>query len=494
MSQVTSGLKIEKIDGNDVIIRTQTTYDENDPNSPSSVKETQIQVAIDEDDYNSLSSDLQGGAAGGRFYAIIKKTTRNSDGTFNEVYSDSISATEPVKKVLENRNSTLSRTLDQMSVDALVKAEPNTPQALWLSQHPTLENVGLGQLGNIQYDANGNVIYEGSDTQRPGTIPSFTIESFAIAAERQLEYETLCYPEDLKNGGQDRVVFSMFYQTGRSLNFDVTNADGNPFTFGKRNLTRIVGDVTLPIQSGIQDTNQVDYQRGTLNPVMGALASVALDPMQAIQQAAQIINMDIGEMQRALNTPASKNILTALRTYLAQTAIGAQGLIPRTTGAILNPNLELLLQAPQLRSFDFNFKMSARDRSEATQIRKIIRFFKQGMTVKRSPTSLFMVSPNMFRIRYKTKVNGEMIDHPSIGQIKDCALTAINTQYTPDGTYMTFDDDARTMTSYNIRMQFTELEPLTESNYTDDQRLLESSQSGPVFEDNTAKRTDSIGY
>ena len=43
-------------------------------------------------------------------------------------------------------------------------------------------------------------------------------------------------------------------------------------------------------------------------------------------------------------------------------------------------------------------------------------------------------------------------------------------------------------------MQFTELEPLTESNYTDDQRLLESSQSGPVFEDNTAKRTDSIGY
>ena len=493
MSQVTSGLKIEKIDGNDVIIRTQTTYDENDPNSPSSVKETQIQVAIDEDDYNSLSSDLQGGSAAGRFYAIIKKTTRNSDGTFNEVYSDSISATEPVKKVLKNKNSTLSRTLDQMSVDALVKAEPNTSELIWLSQHPTLENVSLGQNGVVQYDADGRIIYEGSDTQRPG-VSSFTIESFAVAAERQLEYETLCYPEDLKNGGQDRVVFSMFYQTGRSLNFDVTNADGNPFTFGKRQLTRIVGDVTLPIQSGIQDTNQVDYQRGTLNPVMGALASVALDPMQAIQQAAQIINMDIGEMQRALNTPASKNILTALRTYIAQTAIGAQGLIPRTTGAILNPNLELLLQAPQLRSFDFNFKMSARDRDEATQIRKIIRFFKQGMTVKRSPTSLFMVSPNMFRIRYKTKVNGEMIDHPSIGQIKDCALTAINTQYTPDGTYMTFDDDARTMTSYNIRMQFTELEPLTESNYTDDQRLLESSQSETIFEDNTARRTDSIGY
>ena len=55
MSQVTSGLKIEKIDGNNVIIRTQTTYDENNSNSPSSVKETQL-VVIDEDVYNSLMS------------------------------------------------------------------------------------------------------------------------------------------------------------------------------------------------------------------------------------------------------------------------------------------------------------------------------------------------------------------------------------------------------------------------------------------------------
>ena len=141
MSTVTSGLKIEKIDGNDVIIRTQTTYDSDNPNSINSVQETQIQVAVDEDDYNSLSSDLQGGATGGRFYAIIKKTTQNTDGTYNEVYSDSISATEPVKKVLENQNSTLSRTLDQMSVDALVKAEPNTPEYYWLGQHPTLDNI-----------------------------------------------------------------------------------------------------------------------------------------------------------------------------------------------------------------------------------------------------------------------------------------------------------------------------------------------------------------
>jgi len=182
-----------------------------------------------------------------------------------------------------------------------------------------------------------------------------------------------------------------------------------------------------------------------------------------------------------LNTTASTNIINALRVYLAQTATGTQGLIPRTTGAILNPNLELLLSAPNLRSFEFSFKMSARSRTEATQIKKIIRFFKQGMSVKRSPTSLFIVSPNMFRIKYLTN---DGIQHPSIGRIKDCALTSINTQYAPDGTYMTFDDEARTMTSYQIDMTFTELEPLTEDDYT----------TGPLEIDPIFPNDNQIGY
>ena len=171
-------------------------------------------------------------------------------------------------------------------------------------------------------------------------------------------------------------------------------------------------------------------------------------------------------------------MINALRVYLAQSAVNTQGLLPRTTGAILNPNIELLLQAPQLRSFQFNFRMSARDATEASQIRKIIRFFKQGMSVKRSQTSLFIVSPNMFRIQYLAGTDGNLSkDHPSIGKIKDCALTAINTQYTPDGTYMTFDDESRSMTSYQISMQFTELEPLTETDYIE-----------------TAANPESIGY
>ena len=45
-------------------------------------------------------------------------------------------------------------------------------------------------------------------------------------------------------------------------------------------------------------------------------------------------------------------------------------------------------------------------------------------------------------------------------------MTSLNTQYTPDGTYMTYNDPARTMTSYNISMEFTELNPILETDYT----------------------------
>ena len=39
--------------------------------------------------------------------------------------------------------------------------------------------------------------------------------------------------------------------------------------------------------------------------------------------------------------------------------------------------------------------------------------------------------------------------------------------YAPDNTYMTFDDDDRTMTSYQMTLRFSELDPIYESDYSD---------------------------
>jgi len=142
-------------------------------------------------------------------------------------------------------------------------------------------------------------------------------------------------------------------------------------------------------------------------------------------------------------------------------------LLSRATGAILNPNLEMLFGGPSLRNFGFTFKLSPRDAGEANQVRKIIRFFKQGMSVKTSSSNVFLKAPNIFNIRYQTfNTDGDEILHPSLNIIKECALLSCDVQYTPDGTYMTYDDPFRTMTSYQLTLSFGELDPIYDSDYT----------------------------
>ena len=460
--EATSEITIKNVDGSDSQFRTITTHEN------GRVEKTVIQQSISEVEYNKLNSNLQGGSSDGIFYQNIRTDIRDGRQTYTP------NASREVQRLLEDPKTRFKRTLDEASVDAIKLQDPNAKTYALYAQYPSLENVELNP-DTLEPLGDGDApVGEGFGAENK----NFTLESFEIAAkDRKLEYDNLFYPEDIATNKQDRVVFKMFYQSGRDLDFSLERGD-NVFTFGERKITNILGSVTLPIQGGIQDQNTVSYQEGTLDPVRGVLASVALDPLQAATQALELLNKDVGELQQAINSPASQNVINVLRTFLAQSAVGAQGLIPRTTGAILNPNIELLLKAPDLRSFSFNFRMSARSRTEAQQIRKIIRFFKQGMSVKRSTSSLFVLTPNLFNIQYLASTDGNLLrDHPSIGKIKPCALTAINTQYTPDGTYMTFDDEARTMTSYNIQMQFKELEPLTETDYAE-----------------TAAREDAIGY
>ena len=286
-------------------------------------------------------------------------------------------------------------------------------------------------------------------------------------------YQDLSYPEGLGSNRQDRVRFEQIYSSGRKIGAGI-NLESQIF---QRSTKRITGSVTLPIVTGIEDTNQVDWQGASLNPLQAVGASGALDIFQkardtkglgdAFRDAAGATQEAIGRMRKPGSTIGS-DINTAINVYLAQKAVGAQGLLSRTTGAILNPNLEMLFNGPTLRQFPFSFKLSARDADEADQIRKIIRFFKQGMSVKTSSSNVFLKSPNIFRISYQTfNTDGNEIRHPSLNIIKDCALLSCNVQYTPDGTYMTYDDPFRTMTSYQLTLAFGELDPIFDDDYTE---------------------------
>lgn len=170
----------------------------------------------------------------------------------------------------------------------------------------------------------------------------------------------------------------------------------------------------------------------------------------------------------------------ALKTIITSSIVGqligggGNPTLTRSTGAVINPNSELLFSGPQLRNFAFSFKMTPRSEDEASNVRKIIRTLKQGMSVKRGVNSLFLASPNIFRITFyyvKPKIDeatGNVIGdeakkHPYLPTLKLCALQNMSVNYMPDGSYMTYGDGS--MVGYDMTLSFGEIEPIFDEDY-----------------------------
>ena len=229
---------------------------------------------------------------------------------------------------------------------------------------------------------------------------------------------------------------------------------------------KTIGTVILPVPGGIQDSQQVTWNEDTINPFQLALANIALDTIgKSVGEGAQTAS-DL--VKSALKSDDTKS---ALGTYIAGQASGAQNLLTRTTGAIMNPNMELLFTAPNIRNFSFAFTLAPRSREEAKTVIKIIRFFKQGMSPIRSKSRLFLKSPHTFRLAYKR--NGSessgfgVNDHPYLNKFKECAMGSFNVNYTPNGAYSTYDDGV--MTAYQITMNFQEMNPIYNDDYGNSQ-------------------------
>ena len=265
-------------------------------------------------------------------------------------------------------------------------------------------------------------------------------------------YGNLKYPKDAKfMSEQDCIKFTMYRAKPKKV--ELTSDLG---TFSGSNKGNSMGTVMLPIQPGISDSNLVSWGENSMDAISAAGAALALS---AIKGGAENLGESGNTAAKAVKDYKG-DIQKAIAASFAGQATGAnQGFLTRATGAVLNSNMEILFQGPSLRSFTFNFSMSARFSKEAEEIRKIIRFFKQGMSVKRSESALFLQTPNIFDIQYYYKGS----EHTYINKIKTCALQNCVVNYTPAGNYATYDDGA--MTQYDMTLTFGEIEPLFDDDY-----------------------------
>ncbi len=252
------------------------------------------------------------------------------------------------------------------------------------------------------------------------------------------------------------------------------------------------GSILLQVPSNVQDGNAVNFGDSSMNTLIGAAAGVIGNTMQAggkrvaeTIEGKQSLSSGLGafgaDVKKDLKErfgestglgQAAQDFMNAKLTSSALGIFGgnvsAQQLLARQTGQIFNPNLELLFDAPTLRSFTFSFKMTPRSQQEARQCKLIIRSFKQNMAPKANleggqvgGTGIFLKSPNIFELSYK---RGNR-NHPFLHKFKQCFLTNFSVNYTAEGTHTTYDDS--TPVSMTMDMTFKEIEPIYDSDYKD---------------------------
>ena len=264
--------------------------------------------------------------------------------------------------------------------------------------------------------------------------------------------------------------------TGRELNSSLFNiASRSAKERISSNGKNIKGMIYLPVPQNIQDTTSVTWGEDSLDPLAAfglALGAEAIkDPGAAVRKYFSLGKDKLGAL--AQDGPTQDALVAAIAGQ-AFGALGGNvsttGLIARATGQIFNPNMELLFQGVNIRSFSFTFNFVARSMREGEEIKKIIRTFKKSMTPSNSATTgaagVFIKSPQIFQLEYK-KGSGK---HPFLNSFLPMALTNVAVNYTGSNTYATYYDG--TPVHITMQLDFQELNPLYTEDYDSGDGLI----------------------
>jgi hypothetical protein len=173
-----------------------------------------------------------------------------------------------------------------------------------------------------------------------------------------------------------------------------------------------------------------------------------------------------GEIIKALSGKGSlKDTTDVGQAVLTNLALGKgpnNAANSAVTGLAANPKKEQIFKGVDFRTFQFDYQFFPRSAPEAQHVLNIIEQFKYHMHPEFKDTSNFVyIYPSEFDIFYYqgNQENLNLHRHTS------CVLTEMNINYTPNGTFSTFQNGMPTQ--INITLAFKELALLTKDKIKD---------------------------
>ena len=287
------------------------------------------------------------------------------------------------------------------------------------------------------------------------------------------------FPHDmLVDQGEDFVMFDFYdykppFQNKKSVN-DVGGESYANLTLGDYNATGFAGEyfkdkaypqILLYMPQDIQDAFAAKWEGKKFGQITtGLLASAGQEGnIDKLKTAGK--TLDTALKKSMVESAAS--IVTGLAQKITGDTISAGDLFGGISGVARNPNVEVLFQNMELRTFDLTFKMSPFDDQDALRIEAIIKIFKQAMLPQynlgkdvdvfgRDNNALdagFIQVPKVCAVNFMRGSNRNRF----LPRYKMCAITDVNVNYTPDNVYATIDRNMPVATELKLSFMETKL-------------------------------------
>ena len=287
------------------------------------------------------------------------------------------------------------------------------------------------------------------------------------------------YPHDmLIDEAEDFVMFDFYdykppFQDKNSVD-DVGGESYANLTLGDYNATGYAGEyfkdkkypqILMYMPQDIQDAFAAKWEGKKFGQITtGLLASAGQDGnIKKLKEAGKTLDKALEKSM----VESAASIVTGLAQRITGDTISAGDLFGGISGVARNPNVEVLFQSMELRTFDLTFKMSPFDDQDALRIEAIIKIFKMAMLPQynlgddvdvfgkdnKALDAGFIQVPKVCAVNFMRGSNRNRF----LPRYKMCAITDVNVNYTPDNVYATIDRNMPVATELKISFMETKL-------------------------------------
>lgn len=233
-----------------------------------------------------------------------------------------------------------------------------------------------------------------------------------------------------------------------------------------RRTKRVARAISLYVPETVVFDSRQQYESPSLLDKLGlggtALASVASSTQEGIGTLATLgIAGGATAVAAALAGGAAVTGAARILSSIDQSITSAAKTGAQILGFAVNPIIEVLYQAPTLRTFNFDFVFAPRSSQEADMVWNIIHEFRRHSAPEFLDGSggVILVPPSDFDISFLRKSENGFVENTNMPRITSCVCEDVQVDYAAAGQFSTYTDGMPIQ--IRMRLSFKEIDIIT---------------------------------